>query len=702
MPISMIVMQSENETNKQASRSASPVPSAVIATNESSLYDNYSTSLPKISSTESSSTDNKKPLIQQKSFPHLPAMAKKKNNSKGKLNHHQEENTHFSIPATTTTTIQFANEKRNQEFHNLFASVPNDEKLINIYGCALQKEILLQGRLFISKHHICFNSNIFGWITNLVIAFVDIEHVEKKTTAKIIPNAISILTYASSKYLFTSFLSRDQAYDQMVECWKALPEPIDIVFENKYDDLTTFSEDSDSSSSDYSTYSSSSSYNNDKNYCRLQQQQISLPTLALNRLIDTRISYGRRRAISETGSLSSIEGQQQQHVYPIIHNDEHSSTHDTSTKTTRVDSTSQVNEKTDCKCNNNQHFPTVIMSNVYKDTTIETIYHVLFHSKFMETFLSQVEKSTDICLGEWVKEMTCVYTRESSYVKHLNYALGPKFTKCLLKEEIHHLDLANSVTHLTVTQTPDVPFGGSFQVKTRTCLSWAGLGQVRLLVTVLVDFTKTSWLKSTIEKASIDGQLSFYKNLDIELRKHLEYHHVKGVNPIVVKKRGKRRDHRFKRNNEQTAMMMMDQDTPSFTLRDGSSDINVPHWTLLLCMSFMILTNVYMAIKMSGIHTQLDSLVGHKHTTMDPYYPTVDSSLTKSPLWDLFEQINSKTAYSRNKQDITILDHPLELSKRKLDKKLAELEKMIERTKQDIRQVTETVLQQKDKKKNSN
>lgn len=35
------------------------------------------------------------------------------------------------------------------------------------YGCALQKEILLQGRLYVSEQHICFNSNIFGWVTNV-------------------------------------------------------------------------------------------------------------------------------------------------------------------------------------------------------------------------------------------------------------------------------------------------------------------------------------------------------------------------------------------------------------------------------------------------------------------------------------------------------------------------------------------------------
>lgn len=35
------------------------------------------------------------------------------------------------------------------------------------FGCALQKEILLQGRCYISESYLCFNANIFGWVTNV-------------------------------------------------------------------------------------------------------------------------------------------------------------------------------------------------------------------------------------------------------------------------------------------------------------------------------------------------------------------------------------------------------------------------------------------------------------------------------------------------------------------------------------------------------
>jgi hypothetical protein len=83
----------------------------------------------------------------------------------------------------TACDFRLADEKRNDEFHALFKSVQDGDMLIqgnNIskrnridtnssidYKCALQKEILLQGHLFISEHHVCFKSNIFGWVTNV-------------------------------------------------------------------------------------------------------------------------------------------------------------------------------------------------------------------------------------------------------------------------------------------------------------------------------------------------------------------------------------------------------------------------------------------------------------------------------------------------------------------------------------------------------
>ncbi|EIE91113.1 hypothetical protein RO3G_15824 [Rhizopus delemar RA 99-880] len=119
----------------------------------------------------------------------------------------------------STCEFQLASEKRNNAFHALFKSVPQTDKLIEVYKCAVQKEILLQGHIYISEHHICFKSNIFGWVTNLIINFDEIISVEKRMTAKLFPNGIMIDTHAS-RHIFASFLSRDRAYHQITTLWK--------------------------------------------------------------------------------------------------------------------------------------------------------------------------------------------------------------------------------------------------------------------------------------------------------------------------------------------------------------------------------------------------------------------------------------------------------------------------------------------------
>lgn len=38
-----------------------------------------------------------------------------------------------------------------------------------VYKCALKKEILAQGHMYVTEHHVCFKANIFGWLTRVSI-----------------------------------------------------------------------------------------------------------------------------------------------------------------------------------------------------------------------------------------------------------------------------------------------------------------------------------------------------------------------------------------------------------------------------------------------------------------------------------------------------------------------------------------------------
>jgi hypothetical protein len=110
---------------------------------------------------------------------------------------------------------------RCEEFHKLFADeLPKGERLIADYSCALHREILLQGRLYVSINYLAFYSNIFSWITKLVVRLSDIRDIYKANTAKIIPNAIQIITDQGEKHVFASFIARDKTYLMIWQIWR--------------------------------------------------------------------------------------------------------------------------------------------------------------------------------------------------------------------------------------------------------------------------------------------------------------------------------------------------------------------------------------------------------------------------------------------------------------------------------------------------
>uniref|UniRef100_A0A8D2B7V1 GRAM domain containing 1C n=1 Tax=Sciurus vulgaris TaxID=55149 RepID=A0A8D2B7V1_SCIVU len=108
---------------------------------------------------------------------------------------------------------------RNEEYKRQFTHLPDTEKLIADYACALQRDILLQGRLYLSENWLCFYSNIFRWETTISIALKNITFMTKEKTARLIPNAIQIIT-DGEKFFFTSFGARDRSYLSIFRLWQ--------------------------------------------------------------------------------------------------------------------------------------------------------------------------------------------------------------------------------------------------------------------------------------------------------------------------------------------------------------------------------------------------------------------------------------------------------------------------------------------------
>ncbi|KAI8851696.1 hypothetical protein BC829DRAFT_386628 [Chytridium lagenaria] len=121
--------------------------------------------------------------------------------------------------------------KDRKRFNKIFPEVAEIESLLSVYTCALEREVLIQGKIFLTSNYISFYANILGNLTTIVIPFTEVVTVEKKSTAGMFPNAIRIAT-SDHKYVFSSFLKRDSAFMDIVELWKlsanAFPaDPVD-------------------------------------------------------------------------------------------------------------------------------------------------------------------------------------------------------------------------------------------------------------------------------------------------------------------------------------------------------------------------------------------------------------------------------------------------------------------------------------------
>lgn len=358
------------------------------------------------------------------------------------------------------TGFAVASSKRNADFHDLFPDVPDGDYLIEDYGCALQREILVQGRLYISENHMCFHANIFGWVTNFTIPFSNVTGLEKRMTAFVIPNAIQVNTI-DQKYTFASFLSRDTTFDVMQNIWR-LAHP-------------------DGPPSD----AASGNVNFDGDGANIVLAN-GTPGVLVQSPTQENAPQGRK-SLSANGP---------------------------------------AHKPTQCDCGKNKtHYSEQVWEAVFPGTP-EKIYNLIFASGFMKDFLAMDQKLMSLQISDWYPESegSQLLARTMSYIKPLNGSIGPKQTKCELKEETVHVDFDSYVSTVTTTRTPEVPSGGVFACKTRTCIMWAGPASTKIIVTTAVEWSGRSFIKSIIERSVIDGQRTYHSDLERAMRKYISEH----------------------------------------------------------------------------------------------------------------------------------------------------------------------------------
>uniref|UniRef100_A0A669EFR9 GRAM domain containing 1B n=1 Tax=Oreochromis niloticus TaxID=8128 RepID=A0A669EFR9_ORENI len=447
--------------------------------------------------------------------------------------------------------------QRNEDFRKLFKQLPDTERLIVDYSCALQRDILLQGRLYLSENWICFYSNIFRWETLLTVRLKDICSMTKEKTARLIPNAIQVCT-DTEKHFFTSFGARDRTYMMMFRLWQnaLLDKPLcpkelwHFVHQCYGNELGLTSDDEDyvPPDDDFNTMgyvceeipNEENEINNDnlsKNNVEakpegspppVQKKLIpnsTIPTPGNHDTITFDLPAEEYADCLPDGDLLAV---------PLVVEEKNETSgpagpvpspsldfNDNEDIPTELSDSSETHDEGEVQAfhedlNGRQH-----INEIYK-FSVDKLYDILFtESQFMSDFMEQ-RRFSDIVYHPWKKEEDGNQTREIMYTISLSNPLAPKTatvteTQTLYKasqeSECYIID-AEVITH-------DVPYHDYFYTLNRYMLTRVAKNKCRLRISTELRYRKQPWglVKGFIEKNFWSGLEENFRHLELELSK---------------------------------------------------------------------------------------------------------------------------------------------------------------------------------------
>ncbi|GAA6062067.1 hypothetical protein JCM10212_003565 [Sporobolomyces blumeae] len=412
-----------------------------------------------------------------------------------------------SITDSTTTSVKekvresFDVEPRTsqEKFHTLFKQLASDEELIEDYRCALVRDVHITGKLYLSEHYLSFRSAILGWETNLQIPWSEIVSIEKRMTAKVIPNAIEVNTLHAS-HTFASFLARDAAFKLIASIWRHVHPGEDLSRDESDASTAPFVDEPEPIKEKDAEVKSQISFEDEKGQKKSHRFKSSIAA----------IRDHMRSSSSSTGQKSPTEAEKVKHQAQ-------SNQAGGGPAPVEYDGPEYKNEALDCVL----------------PTDPDKAYELFFaNESFLRTFLEGKEGLSEVDIGVWhavdptaaaEDDDHALKERDMSYVKPLHAPVGPKQTHCFIHDKNDRMDPDTWISNVTVTKTPDVPSGDNFSTVTRSVFTRAPGGGTHVRVTTEVEWTKVNrMLRGVIERGAIDGQKTYHKDLEEAVRAHIE------------------------------------------------------------------------------------------------------------------------------------------------------------------------------------
>ncbi|XP_052804173.1 protein Aster-B-like isoform X2 [Mya arenaria] len=429
---------------------------------------------------------------------------------------------------------------RSEDFKRQFKEIPPDERLICDYSCALQKEILVHGRMFVTQNWICFYANIFRWETIVTIPIKDVSALTKEKTARVIPNALQVTT-DREKYFFTSFTARDKTFLMLFRLWQnaLMEQPLppqemwNWVHSCYGDDLGLTSSDDDYvpplSNSEGKDFLSIKSANTSKG-----DSSELLGTSELGADMDDGDSTQADLSLEDSCSAPLLSGSPEDP--------------EEQQPTDLSDTTEDDMSEGEIVCSEHDHLSKLAHNEVYH-IPVDTMFELLFTDcEFFRAFIS-ARKYTDVTLSPWRDEQgeNIGRVREANYIIPLNAPFGPKTSNTIEKHMCYKQSQPGVMYLIDAECTPlGIPYSDAFYVMNRYCLTRVSKGKCRLRVTSEVKYRKSLWgvVKNMIERNSVQGVLDYFQCLGIHLRKESEKHQKNQGLPLASKRKlRKRRSH---------------------------------------------------------------------------------------------------------------------------------------------------------------
>ncbi|CAF3752025.1 unnamed protein product [Rotaria sp. Silwood1] len=531
--------------------------------------------------------------------------------------------------------------QRNEEFRKLFKELPNDERLIVDYSCAWQKDILVQGRMYLSQNYLCFYANILNWKTSLCLKFQDILEIKREKTAKVIPNAIEIKAKKDDKYFFASFVARDKSYTLMHQLWQnsvknqptSAQQLWTMIHESYGDDLdmTTDEEDTyNKSPLNLSSKKTSSKQSIDK-YDRITPNSMQSKSLQQE---DDR-SSGSSHGENPTDDDGTVPIGEKATTNIILRQPQSSLTkQDTNITSENL----EVCYLAQCPCQS--HLATELINRTYS-MSVERLLDCIFgNNDFLDAYRAS-RRIKDFHASEWqINNETGKRERLCTYKVTVAGVIGST-TVCSNERQVIDCELSKSHYILdTEIRNEGIKYADSFFLASRYCLVQIGPNKTHLKVTCEVRYVKSlmAIIKTFIEKNAMaalqDSFNDLMKRMDQESSKRSRTYSTNKTtekeNVIVLNPRTLRQQQSDELTSSINDLSINSQQEESIQ-DEISSDVSVPDrlflsknaFLLSFClftMFLLLVVNIFLCVKLNRIDNMTDHIIQmypswlHRHT----------------------------------------------------------------------------------------